>query len=144
MAHRILIPAFGPLSIREMYPGMLDIAEQLIQKVCRESFSMSPKLILVTCLQWYRFGDAKIDAVSDFTKLTLDSKSNPEHNVSRLLTRLFLRLRSYRALHLLLPIQLVRDLRSRQRLGLGLQCQIPCTGSTPRILRPSSKAWPEA
>lgn len=31
-----------------------------------------------TCWQWYRFGDAKIDAVSDFTKLTLDSKSHFE------------------------------------------------------------------
>lgn len=83
---------------------MLDIAEQLIQKVCHEFFAKSPKLILVVCLQWYRFGDAKIDAVADFTKLTLDSKSNPGHNVFRLLTRLFLRLRSDRALHLLLPI----------------------------------------
>ncbi|KAJ9108226.1 hypothetical protein QFC19_002473 [Naganishia cerealis] len=54
IAHRILIPAFGPLSIREMYPGMVDIADQLIQK-------------------WQRFGDAKIDVVSDFTKLTLDN-----------------------------------------------------------------------
>jgi hypothetical protein len=26
-------PAFGPLSIREMYPGMVDIADQLIKKV---------------------------------------------------------------------------------------------------------------
>ncbi|KAJ9114037.1 hypothetical protein QFC22_005857 [Naganishia vaughanmartiniae] len=55
VAHRILIPAFGPLSIREMYPGMVDIADQLIKK-------------------WQRFGDAKIDVVSDFTKLTLDSE----------------------------------------------------------------------
>ncbi|KAJ9093885.1 hypothetical protein QFC21_006258 [Naganishia friedmannii] len=54
VAHRILIPAFGPLSIREMYPGMVDIADQLIKK-------------------WQRFGDAKIDVVSDFTKLTLDT-----------------------------------------------------------------------
>lgn len=99
---------------------MLDIAEQLIQKVCPESFAKSPKLILIACLQWYRFGDAKIDAVSDFTKLTLDSKSNPEHNVSRLLTKSFLRLRSHRAVHLLLPIQLVRNLHARQKLGLGL------------------------
>ncbi|KAJ9114036.1 hypothetical protein QFC22_005856 [Naganishia vaughanmartiniae] len=54
IAHRILVPAFGPLSIREMYPGMVDIADQLINK-------------------WHRFGDAKIDVVSDFTKLTLDN-----------------------------------------------------------------------
>jgi cytochrome P450/NADPH-cytochrome P450 reductase len=33
IARRILVPAFGPLSIRNMMPGMQDIASQLIQKV---------------------------------------------------------------------------------------------------------------
>ena len=33
IAHRILIPAFGPLSIRNMFPGMVDIATQLVEKV---------------------------------------------------------------------------------------------------------------
>jgi cytochrome P450 len=33
LAHRILMPAFGPLSIRNMLPGMIDIASQLVAKV---------------------------------------------------------------------------------------------------------------
>jgi cytochrome P450/NADPH-cytochrome P450 reductase len=31
-AHRLLVPAFGPLRIREMFPQMHDIAEQLCLK----------------------------------------------------------------------------------------------------------------
>jgi cytochrome P450/NADPH-cytochrome P450 reductase len=33
LAHRILMPAFGPLSIRNMLPGMVDIVSQLVAKV---------------------------------------------------------------------------------------------------------------
>ena len=29
-AHRILVPAFGPLGVRSMFPGMRDIAEQMM------------------------------------------------------------------------------------------------------------------
>lgn len=29
LAHRLLIPVFGPIKIREMFPQMVDIAEQL-------------------------------------------------------------------------------------------------------------------
>ncbi|KAG8979216.1 hypothetical protein FRB93_010327 [Tulasnella sp. JGI-2019a] len=54
IAHRVLMPAFGPLSIQSMFPGMVDIAGQLVAK-------------------WERFGDYKIDVVSDFTNLTLDT-----------------------------------------------------------------------
>lgn len=54
-AHRILIPAFGPLSIRNMFDDMSDICEQLIAK-------------------WERFGPhATIDVTNDFTRLTLDT-----------------------------------------------------------------------
>jgi hypothetical protein len=35
IAHRILIPAFGPLSIRNMFEGMVDIATQLMEKASR-------------------------------------------------------------------------------------------------------------
>lgn len=34
LAHRILLPAFGPLGIKAMFPGMADIASQLLSKVC--------------------------------------------------------------------------------------------------------------
>lgn len=33
IAHRILTPCFGPLTIRAMLPGMIDIASQLMLKV---------------------------------------------------------------------------------------------------------------
>lgn len=54
IAHRILIPTFGPLAIKGMFPGMQDIAGQLLQK-------------------WARFGDHRIDVPAEFTRLTLDT-----------------------------------------------------------------------
>ncbi|KIX00596.1 uncharacterized protein Z518_09661 [Rhinocladiella mackenziei CBS 650.93] len=55
VAHRILVPAFGPIGIHDMYDEMYDIATQLIAK-------------------WARMGpDEKINVTDDFTRLTLDS-----------------------------------------------------------------------
>ncbi|RQM05945.1 hypothetical protein DH86_00002503, partial [Scytalidium sp. 3C] len=55
IAHRTLMPAFGPLSIRGMYDEMHDIATQMVVK-------------------WARFGaEEKIHVTDDFTRLTLDS-----------------------------------------------------------------------
>ncbi|OCK76470.1 bifunctional P-450/NADPH-P450 reductase [Lepidopterella palustris CBS 459.81] len=55
MAHRILIPAFGPLSIRGMFDEMHDIATQLVMK-------------------WARHGsDYVIPVTDEFTRLTLDT-----------------------------------------------------------------------
>ncbi|KDQ16569.1 hypothetical protein BOTBODRAFT_129916 [Botryobasidium botryosum FD-172 SS1] len=55
VAHRILMPAFGPVMIRNMFPDMLDICSQLI-------------------LKWERFGpEHVIDPTDDFTRLTLDT-----------------------------------------------------------------------
>ncbi|MFM9928264.1 cytochrome P450 [Variovorax sp. H27-G14] len=54
-AHRLLMPAFGPLGIRAMYQPMLDIAGQLM-------------------LRWERFGpDAVVDVADNMTRLTLDT-----------------------------------------------------------------------
>lgn len=54
-AHRILMPAFGPASLRDMFDGMVDIAEQLL-------------------LKWERLGpENKIDVVDNTTRLTLDT-----------------------------------------------------------------------
>ncbi|KAK7217027.1 hypothetical protein V2G26_005030 [Clonostachys chloroleuca] len=54
-AHRILIPAFGPMAILDMYNEMYDIATQLIMK-------------------WARKGpETPILATDDFTRLTLDT-----------------------------------------------------------------------
>jgi cytochrome P450/NADPH-cytochrome P450 reductase len=53
--HRILMPAFAPLSTQEMFTDMRDIANQLI-------------------LSWARKGpENKILATEDFTRLTLDT-----------------------------------------------------------------------
>ncbi|KAF2196115.1 NADPH-cytochrome P450 reductase-like protein [Delitschia confertaspora ATCC 74209] len=55
IAHRVLIPAFGPVSIRGMFDEMHDIASQLV-------------------LKWARHGpDHQIQVTDDFTRLTLDT-----------------------------------------------------------------------
>ena len=55
IAHRILMPAFGPLSIRGMFDEMHDIASQL-------------------ALKWARCGPSyEIEVCDDFTRLTLDT-----------------------------------------------------------------------
>lgn len=54
-AHRILMPAFGPLGMRGMFGEMLDIADQML-------------------LRWERFGpDHVIEVSEDMTRLTLDT-----------------------------------------------------------------------
>ncbi|NYD89608.1 bifunctional cytochrome P450/NADPH--P450 reductase [Sphingomonas melonis] len=54
-AHRLLMPAFGPIGLRAMVPQMLDIAEQMM-------------------LRWERFGEgATIDVADNMTRLTLDT-----------------------------------------------------------------------
>ncbi|MEU2234077.1 bifunctional cytochrome P450/NADPH--P450 reductase [Streptomyces vietnamensis] len=55
IAHRLLMPAFGSLSMKDYFPAMLDIAEQMLTR-------------------WERFGpDARIDVPDDMTRLTLDT-----------------------------------------------------------------------
>ncbi|KAI1463492.1 bifunctional P-450:NADPH-P450 reductase [Daldinia caldariorum] len=55
IAHRVLMPAFGPKGIRDMFDEMKDIASQL-------------------ALKWARHGPhARINAPEDFTRLTLDT-----------------------------------------------------------------------
>ncbi|MCW8193965.1 cytochrome P450 [Proteobacteria bacterium 005FR1] len=54
-AHRILLPAFGPMAIRGMFDQMLDIADQML-------------------LRWERFGENEvIDVADQMTRLTLDT-----------------------------------------------------------------------
>lgn len=55
VAHRVLVPAFGPLAIEKMFPEMYDMASQLV-------------------LKWARHGEEyRIPATEDFTRLTLDT-----------------------------------------------------------------------
>ncbi|KAL0942749.1 fum6p [Colletotrichum truncatum] len=55
VAHRILLPNFSVLRIHDMFDDMKDIIEQL-------------------CLKWARHGpETPIDAVDDFTRLTVDT-----------------------------------------------------------------------
>ncbi|KAH7095469.1 NADPH-cytochrome P450 reductase-like protein [Paraphoma chrysanthemicola] len=55
IAHRVLLPQLGPLSIRNMFNEMHDIASQLVMKWARHG------------------GDHTIQVVDDFTRLTLDT-----------------------------------------------------------------------
>ncbi|KAH8824605.1 fatty acid hydroxylase [Flagelloscypha sp. PMI_526] len=55
IAHRVLMPAFGPSGIRNMFEDMRDICIQLVQK-------------------WSRFGPtANLEPSEDFTRLALDT-----------------------------------------------------------------------
>ncbi|CAE6527638.1 unnamed protein product [Rhizoctonia solani] len=55
VAHRILMPAFGPLSIKGMFDDMVDVVSQLV-------------------LKWERFGSRhEIDPTEDFSKLAFDT-----------------------------------------------------------------------
>ena len=55
VAHRALVPAFGPIGIKDMFDEMYDIATQLVAK-------------------WARIGpDEPINLTDDYTRLTLDS-----------------------------------------------------------------------
>ncbi|OJH40378.1 bifunctional cytochrome P450/NADPH--P450 reductase [Cystobacter ferrugineus] len=54
-AHRILMPAFGPRGVRDMFAPMLDVAEQML-------------------LRWERFGAGTVlDVPDQMTRLTLDT-----------------------------------------------------------------------
>lgn len=54
-AHRLLMPAFGPIGMRGMFDQMLDIADQML-------------------IRWERFGpDTVIEVTEDMTRLTLDT-----------------------------------------------------------------------
>ncbi len=54
-AHRLLMPAFGPLGVRSMFDRMVDVANQMFVK-------------------WERFGSsAVIDVADNMTRLTLDT-----------------------------------------------------------------------
>lgn len=55
VAHRLLMPAFGPIGIRGMFDRMLDIADQML-------------------VRWERFGPANvIEVTEDMTRMTLDT-----------------------------------------------------------------------
>ena len=55
LAHRTLVPAFGPLGIKDMFDEMYDIATQLVAKWARQGPEMS------------------VNVTDDFTRLTLDT-----------------------------------------------------------------------
>ncbi|WP_179405596.1 bifunctional cytochrome P450/NADPH--P450 reductase [Burkholderia guangdongensis] len=55
VAHRLLMPAFGPIGIRGMFDRMLDIADQMVTR-------------------WERFGPGNvIEVTEDMTRMTLDT-----------------------------------------------------------------------
>ncbi|MCS7483530.1 bifunctional cytochrome P450/NADPH--P450 reductase [Umezawaea endophytica] len=55
VAHRLLMPAFSAVAMRDYFPAMLDIADQMFTR-------------------WERFGSgARVDVPDDMTRLTLDT-----------------------------------------------------------------------
>lgn len=91
MAHRVLVPAFGPMSVRSMFPGELvrpapspgaipfhvfflvffweDVSTPRLTR-----FAEMHDIVSQMAMRWGRFGeDEPIDVVSDFTRLTLDT-----------------------------------------------------------------------
>jgi cytochrome P450/NADPH-cytochrome P450 reductase len=70
IAHRVLVPAFGPLKLNGMFSDMKDIASQLV-------------------LKWARYGPSyRIPAAEDFTRLTLGTDLYEETHLNKsMLTR---------------------------------------------------------
>lgn len=71
------MPAFGTASIREMFPDMLDLADQLVLKWERYApsiASLTGYANLFIHRRTARFGPKhRIDPAEDFTRLTLDT-----------------------------------------------------------------------
>ncbi|PHH71971.1 hypothetical protein CDD82_6234 [Ophiocordyceps australis] len=75
-AHRILVPAFGPLSIRAMFDDMYDISSQLALKIARygpdtpipvsDSFTRLALDTLALCAMDYRFNSFYRDEMHPF------------------------------------------------------------------------------
>ncbi|KAI9667304.1 MAG: hypothetical protein M1821_000119 [Bathelium mastoideum] len=57
-AHRILMPAFGPLAIRKMFPQMMDIASQMILRLAFDTIGI--------CAFNYRFNEFYLDQPHQF------------------------------------------------------------------------------
>jgi cytochrome P450 / NADPH-cytochrome P450 reductase len=73
IAHRILIPAFGPLSIRGMFDGESGWDLLLLIDLLRNVVEMAD-LAHQLAMKWARQGpEVHINAVDDFTRLTLDT-----------------------------------------------------------------------
>lgn len=82
-AHRLLMPAFGPVAIRNLFPQMLDIAEQMMLKFERMGeehiFDVSDEMTKLTldtialCSFNYRFNSFYSDALHPFVEAMVDS-----------------------------------------------------------------------
>ncbi|BDS09401.1 bifunctional cytochrome P450/NADPH--P450 reductase [Aureispira anguillae] len=84
-AHRLLMPAFGPVAIRNLFPQMLDIAEQMMLKFERmgaeHSFDVSEEMTKLTldtialCSFNYRFNSFYSEELHPFVESMVDSLS---------------------------------------------------------------------
>lgn len=95
LAHRVLVPAFGPMSVRSMFPGaatrplaprsnptpmslfLVSSWERIWERISTPRltrFAEMHDIVSQLAMRWGRFGeDEPIDVVSDFTRLTLDT-----------------------------------------------------------------------
>ena len=92
-AHRLLTPAFGPVAIRNMFPQMLDIAEQLMLKLERmgdgHTFEVAEEMTKLTldtialCAFDYRFNSFYSDEMHPFVHAMVDFLSESSKRVTR-------------------------------------------------------------
>jgi len=92
-AHRLLMPAFGPVAIQDLFPQMLDIAEQMMLKFERMGethvFDVSDEMTKLTldtialCSFNYRFNSFYSDELHSFVKPMVDSLSEMGRRMTR-------------------------------------------------------------
>ena len=92
-AHRLLMPAFGPVAVRNLFPQMLDIAEQMMLKFERMGeahvFDVSDEMTKLTldtialCSFNYRFNSFYSDELHPFVKSMVDSLTEMGNRIVR-------------------------------------------------------------
>jgi cytochrome P450/NADPH-cytochrome P450 reductase len=69
LAHKILIPTFGPQAIRGMFSEMMDIASQLIlcwKRFAGEEIEVCDNLTRLTLMQWLVFSLKMANVRNDY------------------------------------------------------------------------------
>ena len=92
-AHRLLTPAFGPVAIKNMFPQMLDISDQLMVKLERQgdghTFEVAEEMTKLTldtialCAFNYRFNSFYSDQMHPFVHAMVDFLSESSKRVTR-------------------------------------------------------------
>ncbi|MFT5647631.1 MAG: cytochrome P450/NADPH-cytochrome P450 reductase, partial [Aureispira sp.] len=105
-AHRLLVPVFGPIAIRNLFPQMLDIAEQMMLKLERRgethAFEVSEEMTKLTldtialCSFNYRFNSFYSEELHPFVKSMVDALNEMGNRLIRLPLQTMLMLKTKR------------------------------------------------